>query len=464
MVIRAAGTEAVVTAGQTFSDGAQLAGRVAVVTGGGRGIGRAIALALATAGASTAVLARTKAEVGKTVEIIEQTGGRAQPFVADVTDAIGVGATMARIERELGPISLLVNNAARPGPIGPFCETDVEDWWRALRVNLQGPMLCSRAVLPGMISRRHGRIVNIASNSAPIAYFSSYVTSKTALIRFTETVAEEVRAHGVRMFSVAPGTVRTAMSEHSLRSPEGQKWLPWFRRIFDEGLDVPEERSARLILELASGRADRLSGRFLSVWDDLDVLLQGHKEIEENNLLSLRIRTLDARGGNPALVSIRAEAERAPRYVVRIERSFEAPSARIFEMWTQPDAVKKWFVHGARVHWSEYPAIDARPGGQYRWSVVTNDNDAEIFAFRGTYREVERARKLVFSWEWHTLPIDGVEGPGNTLVVIEFVQQGTATKVVLTQTALPSEAARDAHDKGWRRCFDGIASALSVGI
>ena len=133
-------------------------------------------------------------------------------------------------------------------------------------------------------------------------------------------------------------------------------------------------------------------------------------------------------------------------------------------MWTQPADVKKWFVHGARVHWSENPAIDARPGGQYRCSVVSNDNDAEIFAFRGTYREVERARKLVFSWEWHTLPIDGVEGPGNTLVVIEFVQQGTATKVVLTQTGLPNEAARDAHDKGWRRCFDGIASALSGEI
>lgn len=459
-----AGTETAAGTEQTASDRTQLAGKVAVVTGGGRGIGRAVALALATAGATTAVLARTQAEVGQTVEMIENSGGRAQEFGADVTDDRSVRNTMAKIQSELGPISLLVNNAARPGPIGPLCETDVEEWWQALNVNLRGPMLCSHAVLPGMISRREGRIVNIASSASPIAYFSSYVTSKTALIRFTETIAEEVRPYGVRMFAVGPGTVRTAMSEHSLRSAEGQKWLPWFRRIFDEGLDVPLERPARLILELASGRADNLSGRLISIWDDLNVLLKSQREIEENNLFSLRVRTLDTGGGNPALASIRAEAERAPRYTVRIDRVFEAPQARLYQIWTQPDDVKKWFVHGAPVHWTQDPTIDATPGGHFSWSVVSNDDDHEIFAFHGLYREVERAKKLVFSWEWQTLPIDGVKGPGNTLVVIQFLEQGEATKIVLTQTGLPNEAASEAHAKGWKRCFDGIKSVLSGGL
>src|SRR5207302_11171676 len=159
--------------------------------------------------------------------------------------------------------------------------------------------------------------------------------------------------------------------------------------------------------------------------------------------------------------AIRAEAEGAPRYSLRIERTFEAQRSRLFQLWIEPEAVKKWFVHGATVHWSQDPAIDARPGGDYTWSVVSDDNDQEIFAFHGRYREVQLARKIVFSWEWRTLPIEGVNGLGNTLVTIDFFEQGRKTKVVLTQTGLPSEVARDAHDKGWRRCFDGIAKLLS---
>jgi NAD(P)-dependent dehydrogenase (short-subunit alcohol dehydrogenase family) len=224
----------------------ELAGQVAVVTGAGRGIGRAIAAALSAAGMTTAVLARSASEIEETARTIEDAGGRAKPFAVDVTDAAAVGKAFEKIERSLGSVALLVNNAAIPGPIGPFWETDAEQWWRTLDVNLRGAMLCARAVLPGMISRRKGRIINIASSAIPVAYFSSYATSKAALVRFTETVAAEIKPHGISMFAVAPGTVRTAMAEHSLRSPDGQKWLPWFKRIFDQGLDVPVERPARV--------------------------------------------------------------------------------------------------------------------------------------------------------------------------------------------------------------------------
>src|SRR5215469_5338692 len=274
----------------------ELSGQVAVVTGGGRGIGRAIAATLSEAGMTTAILARSASEIAETARTIEQAGGRARPFAADVTDAAAVGRAFQEIERSLGSVAVLVNNAAIPGPIGPFWETDANQWWRTLDVNLRGGMLCARAVLPGMISRRKGRIINIASSALPVAYFSSYATSKAALVRFTETIAAEVKPHRISMFAVGPGTVRTPMAEHSLRSPEGQKWLPWFKRIFDQGLDVPAERPSRLVLELASGRADSLSGRFLSVWDDLDSLLRNVKQIEERNLYSLRIQTLDGGG------------------------------------------------------------------------------------------------------------------------------------------------------------------------
>lgn len=293
----------------TTQDNLQLSGQVAAVTGGGRGIGQAIAAALSAAGATTAVLALSSSEINETARMIEEAGGHARPFVVDVTDAVAVEKTFVEIERTLGPVTLLVNNAAIPGPIGPFWETDPAGWWRTLDVNLRGAVLCSRAVLPGMIARSKGRIINIASSAIPVAYFSSYATSKAALVRFTETIAGEVKPYGVSTFAVGPGTVRTAMAEHSLRSADGQKWLPWFKRIFDEGLDVSVERPARLVLELASGRVDSLSGRLLSIWDDLDFLLRKVREIEERNLYSLRVQTLDG-GVGSALTAIRVEAER----------------------------------------------------------------------------------------------------------------------------------------------------------
>src|SRR6185312_14451038 len=107
---------------------------------------------------------------------------------------------------------------------------------------------------------------------APFAYLTSYVTSKTALIKFTETIAAELEPHGIGAFALIPGTVRTPLSEQSLTSVEGRKWLPWFGRIFAESLDVPAERPASLVLDVARGRLDPLSGRVLSVWDDIDTL------------------------------------------------------------------------------------------------------------------------------------------------------------------------------------------------
>ncbi len=180
----------------------ELSGQVAVVTGGGRGIGRAIAATLSAAGMTTAVLARSASEIEEAAQAIERAGGRARPFAADVTDAAAIGETFQEIERSLGSIVVLVNNAAIPGPIGPLWETDAEQWWRTLDVNLRGAMLCTRAVLSGMSSRRKGRIINIASSAIPVAYFSSYATSKAALVRFTETIAAEVKPHGISVFAV----------------------------------------------------------------------------------------------------------------------------------------------------------------------------------------------------------------------------------------------------------------------
>ena len=290
-----------------------LTNQVAVVTGAGRGIGRAIAQALAAAQFKVAAIARSENELAETVALIEKSGGNAVALRADITEASAIAKTFSEIERTLGPVDVLVNNAGIIGPISPFWEQPFDQWWRVLDVNLRGAALCSHRVLPQMIARRSGRIVNIISGGAAFAltHFSAYIASKTALARLTEILATEARPFGVSVFALSPATVRTAMAEYSLNSAEGRKWIPWFQRIFDEGLVVPAELPAEFVVRLASGRFDALSGRFLSVADDLDALTANLGEIERDHLYSLRVRKLAGTKVNPKYEAIRAAGEAA---------------------------------------------------------------------------------------------------------------------------------------------------------
>jgi len=284
--------------------------KVALVTGAGRGIGRAIALRLAELGTAVGVLARNQAEVNETVERIRSLGGRAHALIGDVTTSKFIQEGVTGLQTAFGPVDALVNNAGSVTPFGPLWETSAEEWWRTCEVNLRGSLLCAHAVLPEMVRRRQGRIVNIASGVGTVVapYFSSYVTSKTALIRFTECLALETKPFGVAAFSISPGTVRTKMSEYSLHSAEGQKWLPWFGRIFDQKIDVPVERPVQLVCDLLSGRFDALSGRMLSIFDDLETLRSQASQIEQQNLYSLKVDKLPGAGTNPALSAVLAAA------------------------------------------------------------------------------------------------------------------------------------------------------------
>jgi NAD(P)-dependent dehydrogenase (short-subunit alcohol dehydrogenase family) len=269
-----------------------LSGQVALVTGGGGGIGSAIAAALARAWASVALLDRSAAELDKEVEHFSWSG-RGRPFAcpADVTDRAAVESAVAAVGRRFGRIDLLVNNAGVFGPVGPLAEVDPDEWWRCLEVNLRGPLLCSRAVLPGMLARGSGRIVNVASwaGTRAIPNLSAYVTSKAALIRLTENLAAEVGAAGVRVFAIHPGTVRTAMTEAVLDSEEARRRLPWFPAIFQEEQDVPPPVAGGLVALLASGRADALSGRLLAVEWDVEALARRGEELAGTDALTLRL-------------------------------------------------------------------------------------------------------------------------------------------------------------------------------
>jgi 3-oxoacyl-[acyl-carrier protein] reductase len=169
----------------------RLDGQVALVTGAGRGIGRAMALALSQAGAAVAVCARSEDEVTAVAREIAARKGRGLAVRCDVLHRREVEDMVAQVEAALGPVDLLVNNAGRFGPIGPLAATDPDQWWQTLAVNLRGPLYCTRAVLPGMLSRGHGRIVNVSSGAgfAAIPMLSAYAVSKAALYRLSETLA-----------------------------------------------------------------------------------------------------------------------------------------------------------------------------------------------------------------------------------------------------------------------------------
>jgi NAD(P)-dependent dehydrogenase (short-subunit alcohol dehydrogenase family) len=280
-----------------------LTGQVALVTGGGRGLGRAYAQALAKAGAAVAVTARTASELQETVQLIEQNGGRGLAIAADVTDATAVTQLVAAVEQQLGPVDLLVNNAGSLRAIGRVAEVQADDWWRELEINVRGPFLCSQAVLPGMIARRRGRIINLASGAGlnPVDCASAYAVSKAALIRLSENLALETKAYGIAVFAIAPGTVRTPMNDYMLIAEIVQQRIPqihqWFQQLFAEGRDTPVALSVALILSLASGQADVLSGCMIGVDDNLATLVERAAELAQDQMYTLRLHKLSVARG-----------------------------------------------------------------------------------------------------------------------------------------------------------------------
>ena len=196
----------------------KLPDRVALVTGGGRGIGRAIALALAREGAHVAVIARTTAEIEVVAGAARALGRKAVAVPCDVTDRGQVDAAVRAVADALGPIQILANNAGI-AISAKFTDTDDALWEQHLRVNLTGAFYMSRAVLPGMLAARWGRIINIASTTARLGfpYVAAYTASKHGLLGLTRALAMEVVSTGVTVNAICPGFVATDLTWESAR-------------------------------------------------------------------------------------------------------------------------------------------------------------------------------------------------------------------------------------------------------
>ena len=188
----------------------RLDGRVAIVTGGGRGIGRAIALRFASEGCAVAVTGTGHEHLVATADQIVAAGGRSLAVVADVASEPGVVRLIQATLHEFSRLDILVNNAGITGPTASVAETHCEDWERTLAVNLTGAFLCAKHAIPHLIARETGRIINITSVAGRIGYAlrSAYAASKWGMIGLTRSLALELGAHGVTVNAIAPGSVR----------------------------------------------------------------------------------------------------------------------------------------------------------------------------------------------------------------------------------------------------------------
>ena len=258
-----------------------LSGQVAVVTGAGRGFGRAIAVGFGEAGAAVTVTARTESELVETVAAVEAAGGQAIAVPGDVTSREDVLRVKAETEKRFGTATIVVHNAGVPWPFGPVWHVDPDRWWAAQAVHVRGAMLYLNTFVPAMIERGGGRAIVISSTASQAVRpnLSGYAVAKYAQNRLVEHLAEEGRPHNIFAWALHPGSVFTGISVETISDPDAQKYLSGFvdrlhnQRASEDG-SIGLKACADYCVALASGKGDALSGRYLEPSWDLDELVK----------------------------------------------------------------------------------------------------------------------------------------------------------------------------------------------
>jgi 3-oxoacyl-[acyl-carrier protein] reductase len=274
----------------------KLKGRFAIITGASQGLGAAIAERYVAEGASVLLCARNADALQATADRLARCAAGGQVVLArqaDVADSAQidglVGAASGRFQR----IDVLVNNAGVYGPFGPLDEVDWRDWVEALRINVLGTVYACRAVMPLMKRQRYGKIVNLSGGGAtnPLPRISSYAAAKAAVVRFTETLALELKDYGVDVNAVAPGALATRLTDQLLAAGPERVGVDFHERMkkIRDGAATPLEKGAALCVYLGSAESDGITGKLISAaWDPWSELQRHRPDLDGTDIYTLR--------------------------------------------------------------------------------------------------------------------------------------------------------------------------------
>ena len=271
-----------------------LTGKTALITGGGRGIGRAIAERYAAMGVRISLVARSEAELAAAAEAIQKkSGAPVLHITADVSNETEVQRAVQQTKQALGKIDILVNCAGVIGPIGPLAEIDGAEWAKAIQINLTGTFYAIKAVLPIMQRQGSGRIINFSGGGAllPAPFFDAYSVAKAGIVRLTENLALELNGTGTLVFAIAPGAVNTKMFDDMMQAGKEKVgpeiWQSFVRRKAAGG--DPIDEPVALAVYLATEEAAWAHGRVISAkWDPWQTLTDHREEIADTDLYTMR--------------------------------------------------------------------------------------------------------------------------------------------------------------------------------
>jgi 3-oxoacyl-[acyl-carrier protein] reductase len=279
-----------------------LANRIAVVTGASRGLGRAIAEAMWQAGASLFVAARSGAALDQFVQSLKpHLGQRAHSMRVDLGDPAAPAALHAEFRRHFDRVDILINNAGIQGPIGLAWKNEMADWRSTMQVNLLAPVDLCRLFVPMMIERRGGKIINVSGGGAanPRPHVSAYATAKAALVRFSETLAEETREYGIDVNCISPGAMISEQTRDILNKGEavaGKREYAQITKLFQTG-GTKAEIPAKLCVHLASDACNGITGKMISaVWDPWTDFESRREDLASTDIYTLRRIVPEDRG------------------------------------------------------------------------------------------------------------------------------------------------------------------------
>jgi 3-oxoacyl-[acyl-carrier protein] reductase len=273
-----------------------LKGRAAVITGANQGLGEAIAAAYVLAGADVFLCARDEArlaEVQIKLKGFAESGQQVEAMHADVSKREDVARLASAALNAFPKVHILVNNAGVYGPKGRIEEVDWDEWVQAIEINLLGSILTARAFLPHFRSHRYGKIIQLSGGgaTAPLPFISAYAASKAAIVRFMETLAEEVKDDGVDINSIAPGALNTRLLDEVLEAGMDKVGRSFYERALKQKKDggAPLEKGAALTVFLGSSASDGITGKLISaVWDPWEDFPQHFEDLKKTDIYTLR--------------------------------------------------------------------------------------------------------------------------------------------------------------------------------